>query len=367
MQPKHQPSNVYLAPAHLNHIRTTINWQAMFEGLELERDNKKSKPNDWWALSPFNIEKTPSFHMGPGGIWYDFSSGQGGGPIELIQRLNGCNCYEAANFILDRGWAKSALLIRDQQEETRAKVERVQKPMPKNDPIRQDLLPMCTYHDYLAGRGISEATCQALGIGFLPQGRSPLRGRVIFQIRDARVSKKTGEREEVILSHMGRAIDDDTKPKYLFYEGFHKSAELYGQDVIMLDPEARRQIQETGHIVLTEGPFDVAKAYEAGLRNVVVCFGSSLSEIQAKKLKMMCELCGCGKVALVFDRDNAGKKGAERASRLLAEYNLKADTFNWGQEFQNAISPKVSIPNNIKDLGEFSANQLQWLRRNQKI
>ena len=78
-EPETEPSNIYLAPAHLNHIRATIDWQSMFEGLNLKRDNRKSKPDDWWAFSPFKEERTASFHMGPSGIWYDFSVGMGGG------------------------------------------------------------------------------------------------------------------------------------------------------------------------------------------------------------------------------------------------------------------------------------------------
>jgi len=364
-QLKRQPSNVYLAPAHLNHIRATINWQAMFEGLDLKKSKQKSKPNDWWALSPFNPEKTPSFHMGSGGIWYDFSSGQGGGPIELIQRLNNCNCYEAANFILEHGWAKSALLVREQQEETKIKVEKISQPI-KNEPIRQNLLPMCTHHDYLAARGISEATCKALGIGYLPQGRSPLRGRVIFQIRDVRVSKKTGDLEPVILSHMGRAVKNDQKPKYLFYEGFHKSAELYGQDILMLDPEAQRQVQETGHIVLTEGPFDVAKAYEAGLRNVVASFGASLSESQVVSLKAMCEAHDVNSVLIAYDRDKTGINGSEKALVDIFEHGQNASAFNWNSTFSSRSGP-VTFPQTIQDLAGFDVQQLNWLRQKSLI
>ena len=69
----------------------------------------ESKPGDWWAFSPFHDEKTPSFHMAAGGVWYDFSIGEGGGPIELVQRLEGGNCYEAGRLILERDWAHACV------------------------------------------------------------------------------------------------------------------------------------------------------------------------------------------------------------------------------------------------------------------
>jgi len=360
--PEKKPSNVYLAPAHLNHIRATIDWQGLFEGLGLRRDGRKSKPNDWWAYSPFKEEKTASFHMGAGGIWYDFSVGQGGGPIELIQQMNGWNCYEAAHYILAHGWASNiAAAVRHTETTVRKKVKAVQS-FPLNEPIRQDLLPLCRYHNYLESRGLSEETCKSLGIGYLPQGRSPLRGRVVFQIRDARVNSKTGQREQVVLSHMGRAVDDDTKPKYLFYEGFRKSNELYGQDIIWTDPEAKRQIQDTGYIVLTEGPFDVAKAYEAGLRNVVGSFGAHLSDHQVSALKNMCENFEIDHVKIIYDRDCAGQKATLKTMKAIEDSGFKTSAFDWCISFANKDKSPVILPEKITDLAGFNSKQIVWLR-----
>lgn len=120
---------------------------------------------------------------------------------------------------------------------------------------------MCDTHPRLVERGISEETCAALGIGYLAHGRSPLKGRIVFQVADARETHKSdGQKVRVILSHVGRATTEDADAKYLFYPGFHKSAELYGQEIPWLHEDAFEQIQETGFIVLPEGPFDVAKA-----------------------------------------------------------------------------------------------------------
>lgn len=357
--PEKKLSNVYLAPAHLNHIRATIDWQGLFDGLGLRRDARKSKANDWWAFSPFKEEKTASFHMGAGGIWYDFSLGQGGGPIELLQQINGWNCYEAAHYILEQGWASNVATIHETEKTVRSKVKAVQN-SPQNESIRQDLLPLCRYHEYLEGRGISEETCKALGIGYLPQGRSPLRGRIVFQIRDARINVKTGERQQVILSHMGRTVDDVKKPKYLFYEGFRKSNELYGQDIIWTDPESKRQIQDTGHIVLTEGPFDVAKAYEAGLKNVVASFGASLSTVQCETLKAMCIAFEIDKVLVIYDRDITGSEGSIKAKKTLSAHNLETQIFDWEQVFCRGRNA-VCIPKTVIDIANMNSKQINWL------
>lgn len=106
---KRATDTVRLSPENLDEIRASVDWQALFTGLGLRKAEQKSKANDWWAWSPFHDEKTPSFHMASGGIWYDFSIGEGGGPIELVQRLEGGNCYEAGRSILERGWAHASV------------------------------------------------------------------------------------------------------------------------------------------------------------------------------------------------------------------------------------------------------------------
>lgn len=369
---KVNPQPPRLEACHLDEIRASNDWQAMFAALGLRKCEKKSRQNDWWAYSPFHDERTPSFHMTHGGLWYDFSIGEGGGPIELIQRLEGGNCYEAGRVILERGWASASIdlarPVTEVRQRTKARAAQTvapdcTEPTPRNAPIRQDLLKMCNYDEKIAARGISEETCDLLGIGFLPQGRSPLKGRIVFQVADARAGSQDEEgRSRVILSHLGRAIDE-AEPKYLFYQGFHKSDELYAQEIIWLHEDAADQIRETGAIVLAEGPFDVAKAVEAGLRNVVGSFGASLSDAQAASLKVMADAHGAQKVRIVFDRDEAGQSGAEKAAQTLRQVGLEAEIFDWEGPVGRSRQGDVHLPETVQDLADFSTEELQWLRQ----
>lgn len=307
--------------------------------------------------------------MGPGGVWYDFSTGEGGGAIELVQRINNCDCFEAARLIIDNGWSSTRIESgspRKEQRRTRRRARQALKEprpvdrahLPANEPIRQDLIAMCDYHPLLRERGISEATCDLMGVGYLPQGRSPMKGRIVFQAADARPGQ-SGELERVILSHIGRATSDVQQPKYLFYEGFHKSLELYGQELIWLHEDAAEQAKATGHILLTEGPFDLAMAIEAGVRNGVASFGANLSEAQADKLKALASAFGVERILIAYDRDDAGKNGAAKAAALLRDRDLHADIFDWEAPLTGT---RRRIPEAIGDLGDLSAEQLQWLR-----
>ena len=162
-------------------------------------------------------------------------------------------------------------------------------------------------------------------------------------------------------------MTDDVDAKYLFYPGFHKSDELYAQEILWLHEDAFEQTAKTGFIVLTEGPFDVAKAYEAGLRNVVGSFGAALSEAQAGKLADLARHHKVQEIRLVFDRDKAGREGAERAVKRLSGIGLKARRFDWDAPVATTAKGPVHIPSEIQDLANLSTQQIVWLRQQQLL
>lgn len=352
-----------LNASHLEEIRESVDWQALFTGLGLRKCERKSKPDDWWAYSPFHDETEASFHMGPGAVWYDFSIGRGGGVLELVQSLRRCNCYQAGQWLLKQGWATCSVVRRQADQTRRKAAQATEVPPAENPTIRQDLMPLTFYHEYLAERGLSQDVCEELGIGFLSQGRSPLRGRVIFQLCDARPDPKADRQmRPVILSHLGRAIDEQRAPKYLYYDGFQKSLELLGQDRCWLHEPTCSQIRETGFLLLTEGPFDWAKAVAAGLLNTVACLGAQLSPEQATKLKAICESHEVSKVLVAFDRDKTGYEATAAACELLSAVGLQTQVFDWNAPVAIQQGKPVQFPSSIGDVADFSCEQLGWLR-----
>ena len=80
----------------LGNIRQSADWGRTCAALDLRFCERRSKAHDWWGHSPFGDDRTPSFHVMPEkGVWYCFSTKQGGGIIELVQALKGMNCFEA--------------------------------------------------------------------------------------------------------------------------------------------------------------------------------------------------------------------------------------------------------------------------------
>lgn len=369
-----------LTSEQLTTIRQHTDWRQLFTALQIEKDSKKSRDHDWWGKSPFKPdERTASFHMNDRG-WYCHSTGQGGGPIELVQRVHPeMNCYDAGRWLVEHGISRIVEDVRGEVEASTAQVVPAgsgdpEKAEQENPPIRQDLRGQLTPHHLEFGRrGIPPEVLEELGAGYLrrPPRKGnrpdPMNRRLVFQIRGLRESA-SGYMEPVILGHIGRATSKEQAKqdgKWWTYAGFKKSLELYNIDHAILDDEAVAQAKDTDHVLVVEGPFDVAKLYAAGIRNVVATFGADLSPAQYRLLDLIDELIGVKRFLFFYDRDNAGTRGAKRASDAVcaASRDLEADIFNWHQTWKSSQRSEVMIPPSIGDPCDFSIAQLQWLRR----
>lgn len=360
-----------LTPDQLTQVRQNTNWRQLFAALHIEKDIRRSHDHDWWGKSPFRPdEHTASFHMNGRG-WYCHSTGQGGGPIELVQRLHsGMSCYDAAQWLLEHGVSRIVTATRDEVENLGTESRETTEPTPENPPIRHDLRKQLDPdHPAFAKRDIPPAVLRELGAGYLERTRKSKRRdamnqRLVFQVRGLRRSD-AGEFQPVILGHIGRATTEEQEErdgKWWTYRGFRKSLELYNLDRVVLEEAARQQIRETGSVVVVEGCFDVAKLRAAGILNAVAAFGSRLSPQQVERLQEITEVAKADYCRLFFDRDEAGKKGAQEALAALSVASLRGNIFNWEQAWSSDRRTGIAIPSTISDPADFSVKQLQWLR-----
>ena len=156
----------------------------------------------------------------------------------------------------------------------------------------------------LEKRQIKEKTARMFNIGYVPQSKHQLANRVIFPVYDA---------SNNLIAVSSRAVDDnDTKlPKY-WHEQYNKSFYLYGMNL------AKERARQKGFIILVEGNFDVVKAHDEGLTNVVGLMGTTVSDYHLAILLRYCE-----NVIFCFDNDEnkAGEKAGEKISYKLKFYN----------------------------------------------
>ena len=370
-----ETSSTLFTADNLTSIRETADWRRLFEALRIERDQNKSRGDDWWGKSPFKPdERTASFHINDHG-WYCHSTGQGGGVLELVQRLHSINCYEAGRWLVDHGVSDVVATVRQEVEAGPTKSSTEEEEKAENRSIRQDLRSQLdTEHPAFAAREIPSPVLEDLGAGYLerpPRKDSRpdrMNHRLVFQIRGLQ-EDESGYMRPVILGHMGRATtaeQEERDGKWWTYSGFRKSLELYNVDLAILEDEARSQMEDTDHLIVVEGCFDVAKLRAVGIHNVVATFGAHLSPQQLSRLDLINELTGVDRFLIWYDRDQAGTaphgKGAVQAAELITRRGYEVDVFDWSRHFSSPHRPSIPIPTEITDPAEFSVQQLRWLR-----
>lgn len=342
----------------LREVWQHADWRKVIEVFQLNIDQQRSRRDDEiWLRSPFTHEQRASMHVSlSANVYKDFSSGKGGGIIQFCREMLRQQGRETSMFETAEWMVAQGICTETPQIQAAVPVNRLTDAITANRAIEVDLRRYLQHdHPELTHRGISTTTCSYLGCGYLPQrmnggSTSPLQARLVFQIRS--VEENCRGLQPIILSHAGRAVmpeQENTDGKYWSYP-FRKGLEIYNQDKLLLDAEARRQMGAFG-LVLVEGFFDVAKLVEAGCRNVGALMGSHISAEQIERLAWIRSRISFRRIVLFLDRDEAGQKGAYHALDRLRQHNFEVSVYDWER-----------IPDSIKDPADMTAQQLQQLR-----
>ena len=289
------------------------------------------------GLCPFHGEKTPSFHVNRDkGFFHCFGCGVGGDVFKFLELHDKVGFQDAVKQLAQRFGITPPEM--EQNDEQRA-----------NSAEREGLLKVheaaaSWFHQQLAStagarirrqisdRGVSDATNDALGLGFAPPAREGLKqalisqgfsqglllragllvqrddGNVIDRFRNRLmipISRDTGS----VIAFGGRAVDADQQPKYLNSPEtpiYSKSRTLYGLNL------SKAAVRTGGVAILVEGYFDFAQVYQAGFQAVVASCGTALTSAQVQQLRRF-----TGKVVISFDPDAAGQGAAAKSCELL--------------------------------------------------
>ena len=88
---------------------------------------------------------------------------------------------------------------------------------------------------------------------------------------------------------------------------------------------AKDHIKSQRYAIIVESPGNVWRLEEAGIKNSVAIFGSSLSNNQ----KMILDISGAMSLVLLMDQDDAGRKAAkqiaEKCNRIYNVHNIDID------------------------------------------
>ncbi len=292
------------------------------------------------GLSPFRKEKTPSFYVSPDkGMYYDFSSGQGGDVFSFIQAMEGLDFKGALALLAER----TGVTLVHENKEARDARERLYGAL--EDACAFFETKLSEHEDarsYLRGRGLTEGTQRAFRLGFAPESWQALRdflvgkGYRLDELELAGLVKKGDRgshydrfRSRVMFPIMdpagrviafsgrifGEAAKDEANAKYLNSPEtplFDKGRTLYGYH------KAKQAIRTQDRSILVEGQMDIVMSHQAGYENTVAVSGTGLT---ADHLALLARLSN--RLILAFDADSAGLASAGRAAALALERGME--------------------------------------------
>lgn len=158
------------------------------------------------------------------------------------------------------------------------------------------------------------------GLGYCQKGS--MTGRIVIPIHNANAQ---------LMAYAGRfpgTPEDDDTPKYKLPPGFRKAQEIFNLHRAAAEPA-------DSPLYIVEGFFDCVRLWQFGVRRVVALIGSTLLPTQ------MAHIAGIvsppDRVVLMFDEDEAGRVGREKAAAILSTLYFMR-TIKFSQEGQQPDS-----------------------------
>ena len=299
--------------------------------VELHKAGKNYK-----GKSPFAAEKTPSFYVSPDrGMYYCFSTSQGGDMFNFIQAMEGVDFREALKILADKAGVE--LVAQDPKQRTER--DRWYAAIEAATVFYQaELEKEPEAYQYLKNRGVTAQTVAAWRIGFAPgppKGgwreikeyleakdfkteellkvgliKTTEGGKEPFDVFRDRVMFPMAESSGKVVAFSGRILHpDDKAPKYVNSPEtplYKKSELLYGYD------KAKTGIRNLGFSLIVEGQFDVVMCHQAGYHNTVAVSGTALTLHHVQLLQRLSD-----KVVLALDSDRAGIAAMKKSAELM--------------------------------------------------
>lgn len=276
--------------------------------VDLEQRN-----DEFWALSPFTQEKTPSFSVRPNPpVFYDYSSGIGGGVFRFVKEYHKCSSAEAIEIL--KKYAGYDGEFKPQKEKMAATMmcKKFSKHKQSSKQSKISILPD-NYMEKYEKRADKLAVWEAEGISDSSLSRfqvfyDSFSDRLVYPIRNI---------DGKIVNVGGRALDPQWKEKnmrkYCYFFQWGTINTIYGV------AENMEYIKKHGEIIIFEGCKSVLLADTWGIKNCGAILTSHLSNLQLKILASL----GC-RVVFALDKDVDVRKDSniEKLKRYVNVYYI---------------------------------------------
>lgn len=300
----------------------------------------EEKNGEWWGLSPFKEERTPSFSIRRDPpFWFDFSSGHSGNILSFIKLYHHCSGYEAVNILAEyAGVDKIDSLNTPKLPATlscrKFMPEKSAKSSAKGTVLRPDIMDQYEIRpDKLAAwrdEGISDESLCRFNVRY--DGFS---NRIVYPIRNL-----NGD----IVNIGGRTLDPDWKEKklrkYTYFYHWGTMDVLYGLWDNM------EEIGKQREVILFEGAKSVLIADTWGIHNTAAVLTSHLNPQQMKVLARL-----GFRVVFALDKEVDASKDAN--IRKLSHY-VRCETL---RDRENLLDAKDAPVDKGKEIFESLYNK----------
>lgn len=335
---------------------------------------KQRGRDDWWGLSPFTTEKSPSFHVRDDkGYFHCFSTGEHGDHFSWLMQVEGQSFPEAVEILAGMAGMevpKSSPEERQREERRKELIDVVQFAVgwfeaQLRTPKGREAM------SYLQARGLEPMTIEAFHLGFAPDDKSAL----------AEAANEDGiEMPQLIEAGLYRAPDDGRPPYPLFRDRimfpiedrrgrpiafggrFMGDAKAVGVGKYINSPDtplfdksrtlfnlhrAREPGREGERLIAVEGYMDVIALWQKGFPFAVAPLGTAVTEHQIAEMWRLVD-----EPILCLDGDIAGQRAASRAAERALP-GLKP-----GKSLRFAFMPDgedpdslVNAPDGVREMG----------------
>jgi len=317
--------------------------------LELKKNGANYK-----CVCPFHNDTSPSLVVSPSKqIYHCFACGAGGDSIKFVMEYEKLSYPESIEKLANMvNFSLSYTTSNGVKKEDRKLMENL------NSFYTKHLDKNLTAKNYLAQRGISEASFEKFEIGYAPSSFASLdflskQGYAMSEAIEYGVAG-LGENNQPyarfiervtfpiyspnnrLVGFGGRTLSNHPA-KYVNSpqtKHFNKSQLLYGYHL------AKESIFKHKLLIITEGYLDVVMLHQAGFTQAVATLGTALTH---EHLPLITR--GDPEVIVAYDGDEAGINAALKASMLLSQHALKGGVVL----FSNGMDPADMVQKGLFD------------------
>lgn len=315
----------------------------------------QKKGGRYFGCCPFHNEKTASFCVNNG--WYHcFGCGATGDVVKFVMEMESVSFYDAVKILADKVGLQLPEVKLDPQYAQKKEHGDVLKQLMRDAAryYRNNLLDEKKGKDareYLHNRGLDDEIAKRYGLGLSLDNESMVgymrrKGYLLKDLEECGLIANAQRPYDAFANRIIVPIMDSMSNVIAFggriYHGekdvakyknstnttlFDKGRTIYGINFIKRDKKMNGVAYK--ELILVEGYMDVISLGASGIKNVVACMGTALTDGQARELSRMTE-----NLYVCYDGDGAGKKATIRNVDILAKFvqNVRVISLDEGKD-----------------------------------